>query len=151
MVKLLDELGVASIDVIGGSFGARVAMVLAPRLAALRSVSFVDAGPEVDVDAARRASATRSSNRSVRAFRDEEDIVEFWAREHPTWDRAALRVRAQTSDKRTGTPFCDIEPWVPSVGFRPLELFLVISTQAYRIQDLNSYSCVSTEICYFDR
>jgi pimeloyl-ACP methyl ester carboxylesterase len=96
MVKLLDELGVASIDVIGGSFGARVAMVLAPRLAALRSVSFVDAGPEVDVDAARRASATRSSNRSVRAFRDEEDIVEFWAREHPTWDRAALRIRAQT-------------------------------------------------------
>jgi len=59
-----------------------------------------------------------------------------------------VRKRATSERER---PFATIETWVPSVGFRPLELFLVISTQAYRIQDLNSYSCVSTEICYFDR
>jgi pimeloyl-ACP methyl ester carboxylesterase len=95
--RLLDELGVDEVGVVGHSLGARVAMVLAPMLAGrLTSLALLDTGPEVSRAAALQARAQGTSKQQTAGFGSEEKLMAALREEHPDFAEEQLQIRARS-------------------------------------------------------
>lgn len=101
VLALVEALDLERVDLVGHSLGARVAMVLAPRLGArLRSLVLSDTGPEVSRAGAKQALAINASAKSVPGFSTDEKLRSFLMEEQPTWAEVSIDVRARTLYRR---------------------------------------------------
>jgi pimeloyl-ACP methyl ester carboxylesterase len=102
MTGLLNLLGVHDgIDLIGQSLGARVCMVLAPRLGRrLNTMTLCDTGPIVDRSAAEQARSVFFSSKSKTAFDSEDELRQFLRDQQPEWAEVSIRIRADSLYRR---------------------------------------------------
>lgn len=92
---IIDALGLGTIDLIGQSIGARVAMVLGARLGPrLRTMILLDTGPEVSRTAAGQARSVFLSSKSQTAFNDHDELKAFLRKQQPEWAEVSIEVRA---------------------------------------------------------
>jgi pimeloyl-ACP methyl ester carboxylesterase len=102
MIALLTLLGVEDgIDLIGQSLGARVGMVLAPRLGRrLNTMTLCDTGPIVERSGAEQARSAFLSSKSKTAFGSEDELLQFLRDQQPEWAEDSIRIRAGSLYRR---------------------------------------------------
>jgi pimeloyl-ACP methyl ester carboxylesterase len=105
VVRLVKRLGLERIDLIGMSMGARVAMLLGSRLAPLlTTVAFVDTGPEVTRESARKAQefapAAPEGGARTDGFRDRDELMRFLKAKWIGFEPEALEIRADSLYRR---------------------------------------------------
>lgn len=91
---LVDHLGLSNFDLAGHSLGARVSMVMAPRLD-VSTVTLSDTGPEVSRSGALKAKSIAATGSTSRSYRDRDAISAALREEHPDWVQTAIDVRAR--------------------------------------------------------
>lgn len=99
--ELAGQLGLAGFDLAGHSLGARVAMVLAPRLQdRVRTLTLSDTGPEVSRAGALKAKSIAATGSTSKSFRDAEAVRAGLRAEHPDWVEPQIDLRARTLYRR---------------------------------------------------
>jgi pimeloyl-ACP methyl ester carboxylesterase len=94
--QVVTGLGLEDLDLAGHSLGARVSMVLAPRiLDRLRTVTLSDTGPEVSRSGALKARAIATNAPTATSFRHEAAVAVALRDQHPDWVQEAVDLRAR--------------------------------------------------------
>ena len=101
LVRLLEEIGVNRIDVVGHSLGARVALAVAAsdRLQ-VDHVLLSDMGPEVSLSKARLSQASAADQSEVSGFREEAEVLAYFSEMHPRWKPIFVQLHARYQMRR---------------------------------------------------
>jgi pimeloyl-ACP methyl ester carboxylesterase len=93
---LVTTLDLRDVDLAGHSLGARISMILAPRIQdRLRTVTLSDTGPEVSRSGALKAKAIAANGTTATSFRDQAAVAAALREEHPDWVEEAVDLRAR--------------------------------------------------------
>jgi pimeloyl-ACP methyl ester carboxylesterase len=99
--ELVAQLDLRGFDLGGHSLGARISMVLAPRLGTrVRTVTLSDTGPEVSREGALKAKSIAATGSTSKSFRDAEAVRAGLREEHPDWVQESIDLRARTLYRR---------------------------------------------------
>jgi pimeloyl-ACP methyl ester carboxylesterase len=109
VAELMRRLDLRDTDLAGHSLGARVLMVLSPRVAdRMRTMSLSDTGPEVSRSGALKAKAIAATGSTSRSYRDADAVRTALRMEHPDWVEEAIDLRVRTLFRRNWA-----DRWVP--------------------------------------